>query len=207
MDSMTMTAGFTLSHTARLISVADYLAEYYDAKILDYCKVCPNFGKTWACPPYDFDARAFVAQFNHAMLIGTKAVPTAATREQSTSPEARLALQKQGIQDAWQSVRPFMMQCEQRHPGTVSLCGPFACHGCDGCSRPDGNPCKHPELMRHSLESLGFDVGKTTTQLLGIELQWASDGQLPPYLTLVTMLLSPEPLEEELSRFSKLIKL
>lgn len=193
-----MTAEFQLSHIGKLISVEDYLASYYDAKILDYCKVCPNYGKTWACPPYDFDTRKFVARFSHAMLIGTKVVPSTATRIQSTSAEARLALQKQGIQAAWQSVRSFMMACEQRHPGAVSLCGPFACHGCEGCTRPDGHPCLHPELMRHSLESLGFDVGKTTTQLLGIDLQWASGVELPPYLTLVTMLLSTDKLDEDL---------
>lgn len=50
---------------------------------------------------------------------------------------------------------------------------------------PRRNPCRHPELVRPSLEACGFDIGRTTSELFGIELKWGADGKMPEYLTLV----------------------
>ena len=67
---------------------------------------------------------------------------------------------------------------------------------CEHCSRPDGMPCRHPRLMRCSLESWGFDLGRTTSELLGIDLEWSAKGKLPDSLTLVTALFSPSELPQ-----------
>ena len=53
------------------------------------------------------------------------------------------------------------------------------------CTRPEAKPCRHPELVRPSLEACGFDIAHTTSELFGIELKWGTDGSLPEYLTLV----------------------
>lgn len=53
------------------------------------------------------------------------------------------------------------------------------------CTRPEGRPCRHPELVRPSLEACGFDVARTASELFGIELKWGSGGRMPEYLTLV----------------------
>ena len=53
------------------------------------------------------------------------------------------------------------------------------------CTRPAAKPCRHPELVRPSLEACGFDIAHTTSELFGIELKWGTDGSLPEYLTLV----------------------
>ena len=53
------------------------------------------------------------------------------------------------------------------------------------CTRPEGRPCRHPELVRPSLEACGFDVARTASELFGIELKWSSGGRMPEYLTLV----------------------
>ena len=54
-----------------------------------------------------------------------------------------------------------------------------------GCTRREGLPCRHPDKVRPSLESMGFDIGKTAKELFGLELKWASDGKLPEYYVLV----------------------
>ena len=51
--------------------------------------------------------------------------------------------------------------------------------------RLEAKPCRHPELVRPSLEACGFDIARTTSELFGIELKWGTDGSLPEYLTLV----------------------
>ena len=39
------------------------------------------------------------------------------------------------------------------------------------CTRPEAKPCRHPELVRPSLEACGFDIAHTTSDLFGIELK------------------------------------
>lgn len=80
--------------------------------------------------------------------------------------------------------------------GTCLLCGRGAGQGTKrgakqgaesggGCTRREGLPCRHPDKVRPSLESMGFDIGKTAKELFGLELKWASDGMLPEYYVLV----------------------
>ena len=58
------------------------------------------------------------------------------------------------------------------------------------CARQDAKPCRHPHDVRVSLEAVGFNLGKTTSQLLGIDLKWGGKDRLPEYITLVTALLT-----------------
>ncbi len=53
------------------------------------------------------------------------------------------------------------------------------------CARLTGAPCRHPDRLRPSLEACGFDLGRTSSELLDTELLWSSDGHLPRYLTLI----------------------
>ena len=48
-----------------------------------------------------------------------------------------------------------------------------------------GEPCRHPELVRPSLEALGFNLGEVTRELFNIDMLWGRHGRLPQYLTLV----------------------
>lgn len=59
----------------------------------------------------------------------------------------------------------------------------------------EGRPCRYPDRIRPSLESLGFDIGKTASELLGIELKWSEPGSsgLPEYFTLVSGFFSSRP--------------
>lgn len=45
--------------------------------------------------------------------------------------------------------------------------------------------CRHPDKVRPSLEAFGFDLMKTSENLLGIKMVWGMDGMMPEYLTLV----------------------
>lgn len=54
------------------------------------------------------------------------------------------------------------------------------------CTRLSDLPCVRPGKIRPSLEALGFDLGRTASELLGIELRWSVDGRLPEYFTLIS---------------------
>jgi predicted metal-binding protein len=63
--------------------------------------------------------------------------------------------------------------------GTCPYCGDAA------CARIDSKPCRHPDKVRPSLEAIGFDISKTSKDLLGLDIKWSQDGLIPEYLTLV----------------------
>lgn len=73
----------------------------------------------------------------------------------------------------------------------------------DTCSRIDNKPCRHPELVRPSLEAVGFDVS-ATARLAGVEIMWGCDNHLPSYLTLVTALFHNHQTEAVESRLNRL---
>ena len=57
------------------------------------------------------------------------------------------------------------------------------------CKRTEGQPCRFPDKMRYSIESLGGNVGLTISRLMGIELEWMKEGTMPRYFVLVSGLL------------------
>ncbi|MBQ4231187.1 MAG: DUF2284 domain-containing protein, partial [Salinivirgaceae bacterium] len=53
------------------------------------------------------------------------------------------------------------------------------------CARIDGKPCRHPDKVRPSLEAYGFDIVRTASELLGVDIKWSDGKHVPDYLTLV----------------------
>lgn len=161
------------------IPVADYIARSRDAERFEgCCRTCPNYGRSWGCPPFDFDVEEYLTRYSRALLIATKIVP-----EQGGLP---IAEAKRLIHPERQRLERRLLEMERRYGGR-SFAYVGSCLYCpDGtCTRPEGNPCRHPELVRPSLEACGFDIGRTTSELFGIELKWGADGKMPEYLTLV----------------------
>jgi predicted metal-binding protein len=96
---------------------------------------------------------------------------------------------RQAMAEVWQWLLPQLYEMEREVPG--SRCFTFRCVLCpEGCTRPQGRPCRHPDKLRHSLESVGFDIEAMTRDLLDIHLEWSHDGSLPKHITLVTALFS-----------------
>ncbi len=171
-----------------------YIAGYHTPdKVEPYCRACSNYGRCWTCPPFDYDVTARLKQYDWTLLLGARITPDDALRNSPGSAAERNALAHRLITMAWiQSVEPVMRSLETAHPGSMLLCGFFACPTdcAKHCARIDGQPCRHPHLMRPSLEAYGFDVAKTTSELLQLELLWGTGNALPEYTTLVTALFT-----------------
>ena len=85
----------------------------------------------------------------------------------------------------------MLMEEEKKHPGSISLSA-GSCQLCkNGCAKPLGQPCRFPDQMRYSIESLGGNVGLTIEKLMGIQLEWMEEGKLPHHFVLVCGLLIP----------------
>ncbi len=47
---------YTVENFTSDITVEGYIAEFRDEPhFLELCKQCTNYGKSWGCPPFDFD--------------------------------------------------------------------------------------------------------------------------------------------------------
>ncbi|MDR3279044.1 MAG: DUF2284 domain-containing protein [Synergistaceae bacterium] len=41
-------------------------------KVGELCAECPVYGKTWFCPPFDFDVDEFLGRYDYAYLFAAK---------------------------------------------------------------------------------------------------------------------------------------
>lgn len=162
------------------VDAQQYIDEYRDAaKFEACCKQCPNYGSLWCCPPFDFDWLGILGQYSQATIYATKIKPLEpglpiSAAELLTRPE-RLRMES------------FLLRQEMETGGRAFAYAGRCLHCPEGeCARTLGLPCRHPELVRPSLEAAGFDISKTLSQYFGMQLQWGADGKLPAYLTLVT---------------------
>lgn len=166
------------------IAVEEYVRDYVNvAEFVEYCKECQNYDTVWSCPPFDFDAESYWKKYSTLYLTVRKIV-----FGQGTDLEESRRIMK----EVKKTMGRELYEMEKQYPGSVSLSA-GSCSLCKDealeCTRTSGEPCRHPELMRYSIESIGGNVGLTVSRLMGIELEWVTEGKLPSYFVLVGGLL------------------
>lgn len=166
-----------------VLPMAEYIRQFRDVgRFEGYCRTCTRYGTCWACPPFDFNTDKLLAEYGNILLFAVKVdVPSGLTDSAALLDSVRVAMDRRLlVKEAELSGRAFFA-------GTCRLCGTGAGdYGKDGgCTRKAGLPRRHPEMVRPSLESFGFDIGKTTKELFGLELKWGNEGSLPEYYVLV----------------------
>lgn len=190
---------FEITHHVAVVDAAEFVARYRDVpRFMSYCKQCGSYGKVWGCPPFDFDVEARTSGFRQVAIWGSTITFDEATRKGCQSDEQRRALSREALAKVWDTLLPFLYRQEREHPGSVIFTG--RCRLCqpEKCSRLAGQSCRKPQLLRQSLEAVGFDVAGTARDVLGIELEWGNGNQLPSRITLVTALFSPTTLSPTL---------
>ena len=185
-----------VEHWGVVVDAQDYRVRFQDVeRFLPGCKQCRYYGKLWSCPPFAHDVQAELDRFKSVFLLATRICYDEVDRKVWDSSERAMEDVMRPIFDSsWALLTRFYRNLEEQHPGSRAFT--LRCRYCEHCSRPDGMPCRHPRLMRCSLESWGFDLGRTTSELLGIDLEWSAKGKLPDSLTLVTALFSPSELPQ-----------
>ncbi len=171
---------YTVENFTSDITVEEYIAEFRDEPhFLELCKQCTNYGKSWGCPPFDFDTEAFLRQYKYAHLMATKIIP-----EDKDIP---IEYTQKLILPERIRIESELLNMERKYGGRsfayIGKC--LHCHDSE-CTRNCGKPCRHPGKVRPSLEAFGFDITKTLSELFNIELLWGKDGKLPEYLVLVS---------------------
>ncbi len=172
---------YTMEKSEKLIKVSDYLDRYVNVEeFLQYCKKCNNYEKLWSCPSYDFNPEDYWKEYDELLVVARKIIFGEGV-DQARSYEIMLEVKEDMSRELY--------ELEKQYPGSISLSA-GSCSLCkEGCTRVDGDPCRYPEMMRYSIESLGGDVGRTVSKLMGYELEWIEEGKLPSYFVLVGGLL------------------
>ena len=170
------------------LKVSQYLSRFRDVgKFIVFCRECGRYGTCWACPPYEFDTEVYLSGYRTAWVIGTKVIADDAVREECARIGNAVEVGRELLRLARQGIDACLLAMERKYPdskaffaGTCMLCPE------DGCTRAESRPCIHPERVRPSLEAFGLDMGRTASELLGIEMKWSQHGELPEYFTLVS---------------------
>ncbi len=185
---------YTHKFSSGAVPMEKMLDEYHTLrKTRGYCKRCPNYGQYWSCPEYGFSETIFLNEFKYMILIGREYTIPKSDRQKIIGIKAcgDYCTEVNNVMkvESWKS----LLELEEKIPGTLTLM-PGNCHICDlsgeGCARPKGQKCRHPELMRFSLESLGFDVDAICKFEIGLLLQWPREGHLPEKLSTVMAVLT-----------------
>ena len=170
---------YTAEDFSLSLAAADYIARFRDEeRFAHFCRECPNYGRSWGCPPFGFDVAGRLGRYSHILLTATRIRPATEGLPMSMSREL---------------IRPERIRLDSRLRELERLHGGLSCSyvgSClycpeGSCTRPSGLPCRHPDMVRPSLEAYGFDIGRTLSELFGIEILWGRDGLMPEYLTLV----------------------
>ena len=167
-----------------VISGGELREKYVDVeKYLGMCAKCPNYGHCWTCPPYDFDPMEIWNECAEAELV---ALQIFLPSEEDRAWAAR---------DVRSFLAPFrtamddeLTRMEAAEPGSRRL-NAGKCVICRDCARAEGKPCRFPEEIRYSLESLGGAVSALAADVLHTPILWGTDGQPPEYYLLVGALL------------------
>ena len=114
---------------------------------------CGFYNRCWTCPPdagnID-DCMTHVKEFPHAVLF-----QTISPLEDSYDIE--------GMHAAATAHNALTLGVQQtfRQAGVFSkVLGAGACGVCPTCTKPDGNPCRFPDLAVTSLEACGINVSE-----------------------------------------------
>lgn len=187
----------------RRVPVRDFVADYVDQpRFLELCRACPAHNRTWACPEFDFDPADVWKRFEWLHLVcfsmdfDDDQKRTGWDREELThevmdifSTEKKRALRT-------------MIALRNRTPGSQVL-GAGACELCRICTRTQGRPCRLPQLLVHSLESMGADVESTSRQLFDHPIEWSDGTTLPDsYVLIMGLLCARDTLPASVSRAS-----
>ena len=177
---------FKIEYYDNVIALKEYIKDYRDqGKFLEFCKACRNYNNYHHCPSFDYDIEEILNKYNHVKVYVCKVVLDEDTIK-NTKKEDIVRVSSDILKDVRKEFDAKLLNIEKELNGLAFFAG--VCHLCDECQKKYNKPCIHQELSRSSLEAYGFDMIKTSEQLLGIKMIWGSES-LPPYFTLTAGVL------------------
>lgn len=171
---------YDLEVQVRKISVERLLTQYWNPELVsEACKLCPDYGKVWSCPPGVPEADAYLKKFSEGFLIGVKVKYPEEIRKNVSTPEEAQQLRNQTYERVKRNLLLILLELEKEFPEGTCI-GAGRCILCRKCARAEGKACRYPQLRRYSITAFGFDFSRMVKDNLGMELLWSSNG-VPEY--------------------------
>ena len=140
-------------------------------------------------PSYDFDVIEYWKEYSTLELVAIKIIFDETVAGEQLTKEEQEYITKNSIWEVKEQLAAELYEREKALSGSISLSA-GSCTLCkEGCTRLEDKPCRFPDKMRYSIESLGGNVGTTLSDLMEIELEWIQEGRMPSYFVLVSGLL------------------
>ena len=165
------------------VPMSDYIESCVDVEYFEKCcSVCPNYGKTWSCPPYDFNPLDIWNSYKTFYIYAIKVTTPEEVLNEEYSNEDLMRIGGEILKEAHKRVDKEMEQLKGAFEGSKIL-GGGSCRLCgeNKCARLFGNPCRFPDKMTYSIESIGGNVEITLKKYLDQQICWGKDGHLAPY--------------------------
>lgn len=168
----------------------EFIQKYVDVKkFLGFCKVCKNYDRRWSCSHHDFYPIDFLNRYSDVRLIellikpDKKALKGLVCEDYSVPDEINemIKIEKKRL------TKYMRREEKQVHDSVYLFAG--ACEICEYCTREDGLPCRYPDRMRYSIESLGIDLSKISENFFNVKVGWMKGEDFPDHLILICALL------------------
>lgn len=173
------------------VSIPEYIDRFVDVEtFLGACKACHNYNQKWSCPSYDFDVLEYWNQYKTFRLLASQIIFPEDILSKTYTQEQLNEILDNILPKEKQKLSDELLTEESKHPGSISLSA-GSCIRCKSCTKAEGKPCRFPDKMRYSIESLGGNVGLTIEKLMGLHLEWMKNNKLPHHFVLVCGLLLP----------------
>ena len=164
------------------IDVQDFIENCVDvAYFNECCSKCPNYGKTWSCPPYDFDPLDIWKQYKTFLISAKKVITPPELLEKTYTLDEIIRIGAELTMGAFNNVDDEMALLKEEFPGSRVIGGGKCMRcGADNCARKFGKPCRFPDQMTYSIESLGGNVEIVLQRYFNEKIYWGADGHLAP---------------------------
>ena len=178
---------YDVKHFKKTLTTREFFDRFYNFNLVQgYCKECPRYNTNYSCSPVEIDIEKFVFEYDFIDIHVTQLFFEAEDYEKDyTSDELKEFLYNTFFKEK-KKVVDMVLDSEKNYSKAQSLTGP--CNHCAENCKQLYSECKHPEIRRYSLASIGMDSRKILKDLFDIELLLIN-GVLPKYLNNVTTIL------------------
>lgn len=154
--------------------------------VQNFCKECPRYNTNYSCSPVEFNIEKFILEYDYVDIHVTQLFFNPEDYEKDYSSDELKDFLYDTFFKEKQKVSKEIFDSEKDYSKAQSLTGP--CNHCAENCKEIYSSCKHPEIRRFSLASLGMDSKKILKDLFNIDLLLIN-GVLPKYLNNITSIL------------------
>lgn len=150
---------------------------------LEMCKSgCRNYNQKYSCPPLSPSFKLVTKDKPYLFVLMLK-IDLSQLSNFNYAEYHKLRIGNAVIKPRIEKIMRLLekeFNTKYISTGTCRLCKP--------CQKKLQKPCKHPDKMRFSLESLGVDCNKLSKDVFNIPLLWFANKTCPKYTAVVCAL-------------------